>query len=276
MEKVRFKGEPYCPLCGTVGECARKKENKLVGRWNCYACGSSFNVLSKTMFQKTRIPLPKWFAAIVLMLNAKKSISSYQLGRDIGVLPMTAFRMQRKIRQQMQTSEGSQLLKGIVEVDETHVGGGPRGHRRWRERWESTKVPVLGFVERAGRVVMVIIDYPNADNIVPLVNQQVKANSRLMTDQAYHYRQVKESLKHESVNHGITYVRGEVHTNTIEGVWSLLKRAFNGTHHHYSKKWMPLYLAEAAYKYNVRKIKDTWGQFMRKVFRYLLHWPGYT
>ena len=169
LEKVRFKGEPYCPLCGTVGECGRKKENRLVGRWNCYACGSSFNVLSKTMFQKTRIPLPKWFAAIVLMLNAKKSISSYQLARDINVLPMTALRMQRKIRHQMQTSEGSRLLKGIVEVDETHVGGGPRGHRRWRfERWESTKVPILGFVERGGKVITRIIEFPNADNIVRL------------------------------------------------------------------------------------------------------------
>ncbi|MDE3257706.1 MAG: IS1595 family transposase [Gemmatimonadota bacterium] len=204
------------------------------------------------------------------------TISSYQIGRDIGVLPMTALQMQRKIREQMQTSEGSQLLKGIVEVDETHIGGRPRGHRRWRERWESTKVPILGFVERGGRVVMVIIDYPNAENMVPLVNQQVKANAQLMTDQAYHHRQVKASLKHESVNHGIAYVRGEVHTNTIEGVRSLLKRAFNGTHHHYSKKWMPLYLAEAAYKYNVRKIKDTWSQFVGKVFRYLLYLPGYT
>ena len=139
LEEVRFANGAYCPKCGSV-KVARKveirkakvyesglitREKRLVGRWNCHDCPRSFNVLSGTLFSGTHIPLQKWFAAIGLMLNAKKSLSSYQLARDLGLTQPTALYMQHRIRSEMAT-ENIALLKGIVEADETYVGSKPR------------------------------------------------------------------------------------------------------------------------------------------------------
>ena len=126
LEQIRFGDEPFCPLCGTVGECARKKEGNRIGRWNCHACKASFNVLSKTMFQGTHLPLQKWFAAIALIVNAKKSLSSCQLARDLNLTQPSAWYMQQRIRAEMATKQGKIRLRGIVEADETYVGGRPQ------------------------------------------------------------------------------------------------------------------------------------------------------
>ena len=136
LERVRWGDEPHCPHCGSL-RVARKRENHLVGRWNCHGCRSSFNVLSKTVMEKTKIPLRKWFQAISLMVNAKKSLSSHQLARDVGLNQRAALFMQERIRASMQerirasmmTGE-RELLEGIVEADETYVGGKPRKGNR--------------------------------------------------------------------------------------------------------------------------------------------------
>ena len=131
LEKVRFGDEPYCPLCGTLGKCARKKEGHKIGRWNCHSCKSSFNVLSKTIFQGTHLPLQQWFCAIALIVNAKKSLSSCQLARDLDLNQRSAWYMQQRIRSEMATKQGKVLLRGIIEADETYVGGKPRKkHKR--------------------------------------------------------------------------------------------------------------------------------------------------
>ena len=124
LERVRYPVAALCPFCGSE-RVARKAENDLVGRWNCHECSNSFNVLSGTIFQGTHIPLQKWFLAIALMVDAKKSLSSYQLGRDLDLSQTTAWRMQQRIRAVMSSGEGA-LLKGIIEMDETYVGGKPR------------------------------------------------------------------------------------------------------------------------------------------------------
>ena len=139
LEGIRFADGAYCPKCGSI-KVARKAENRkdkvyesglrtrakrVVGRWNCFDCPRSFNVLSGTLFSGTQVPLQKWFAAIGLMLNAKKSLSSYQLARDLGLTQQTALHMQHRIRAEMAT-ENIAVLKGIVEADETYVGGKPR------------------------------------------------------------------------------------------------------------------------------------------------------
>ena len=126
LERIRFGDEPFCPLCGTVGECARKKQGNRIGRWNCHACKTSFNVLSKTMFQGTHLPLQKWFCAIALIVNAKKSLSSCQLARDLNMNQKTAWYMQQRIRAEMATKQGRIRLSGLIEADETFVGGRPR------------------------------------------------------------------------------------------------------------------------------------------------------
>jgi transposase-like protein len=127
LEDIRFKETPYCPHCGST-HVARKHDGHRIGRWNCHDCKSSFNVLSGTIFEKTKIPLQKWFLAIGLIVNAKKSLSSCQLARDLELNQKTAWYMQQRIRAQMaaeQTKETG-LLQGIVEADETYVGGKPR------------------------------------------------------------------------------------------------------------------------------------------------------
>ena len=124
LEALRWAGDPFCPHCGDT-DVARKAENERLGRWNCHGCKSSFNVLSGTIFQKTKIPLQKWFLAIGLVVNAKKSLSSHQLARDLQVTQPSAWYMQQRIRAAMATEEG-ELLHGIVEADETYIGGKPR------------------------------------------------------------------------------------------------------------------------------------------------------
>ena len=129
METVRWPHTPACPLCGSVS-VARKADGHRVGRWNCHDCKSSFNVLSGTIFEKTKIPLQKWFLAIALLLNAKKSVSSYQLSRDLDLNQKTAWFMAMRIRRAMVEKDGG-LLTGIVEADEAYVGGKPRkGNKR--------------------------------------------------------------------------------------------------------------------------------------------------
>ena len=131
LEKIRFGNEPYCPLCGVV-DVAKKVEKKKIGRWNCHACRSSFNVLSGTIMQGTQMPLQKWFCAIGLIVNAKKSLSSCQLARDLDLTQPTAWYMLHRIRAAM-ASKQLPLLKGIIEADETYVGGRPRRRRNRKD-----------------------------------------------------------------------------------------------------------------------------------------------
>ena len=125
LEVVRWRDDPDCPLCGSV-KVARKADSGRAGRWNCHDCKSSFNVLSGTIFEKTKVPLQKWFMAIGLIVNAKKSMSSCQLARDLDLTQPTAWYMQQRIRAEMAKKQGSIILQGVVEADETYVGGKPR------------------------------------------------------------------------------------------------------------------------------------------------------
>ena len=129
MERVRWGDEPSCPQCGSV-KAARKIDGRRIGRWNCHDCHASFNVLSGTIFEKTKLPLQKWFMAIGLMVNAKKSISSHQLARDLELNQKSAWFMQQRIRAAM-AADQAPMLQGIVEADETYIGGKPRkGNKR--------------------------------------------------------------------------------------------------------------------------------------------------
>lgn len=157
LESMRFCNGPFCLLCGSVGNVKRKKENQLVGRWNCHDCHKSFNVLSGTFMQGTHIPLPKWFAAIAIMLKAKKSVSSPQLSRDLALNQKTAWYMQQRIRAAM-ASDQAPMLAGIIEADETYVGGKPRKQNKRDDKptggqGNSDKQPVIGAVELDGNVV---------------------------------------------------------------------------------------------------------------------------
>ena len=154
LEKVRWNGIPHCPHCGCVN-VAPKQDGDRVGRWNCHGCKSSFNVLSGSIFEKTRVELQKWFLGIAIIVNAKKSVSSCQLARDLDLTQPTALRMQRCIRAALMSSDKN-FLQGIVEADETYVGGKPRKGNKHdddkpgRRGRGTRKIPVIGAVERGG------------------------------------------------------------------------------------------------------------------------------
>ncbi len=175
LEKVRWGNHGHCPHCGST-KVARKADAGRVGRWNCHDCRSSYNVLSGTIFEKTRIPLQKWFLAIGLMVNAKKSLSSNQLARDLDMNQKSAWYMQQRIRAAMLIDE-SELLQGIVEADETYVGGKPRKKNNRdddtpNKRGRGTKkTPVLGAVERGGRVIAKVSDKNHRQSYFALSKQ---------------------------------------------------------------------------------------------------------
>ena len=271
LEDIRWNGDPKCPYCGS-SEVKRKKENQLIGRWNCHECKSSFNVLSGTIFEKTRVPLPKWFAAISLVINAKKSLSSHQLARDLSLTPPTAWYMLQRIRKAMAKGKDI-LLKGIVEADETYVGGRPRKENKKEDRKHqpggrgTKKTAVLGAVERGGSVKTLMAKRVDGETLTRFIRSHVKPEgTTLMTDEFGGYNELEPLYKHDVINHSKQYVDGDTYTNTIEGFWSLVKRAWYGTHHHYSKKYMPLYLNEASWKYNRRKDPNAFETILRGLF----------
>lgn len=271
LEAIRWGDKPVCPHCGS-SHVARKKENNRIGRWNCHHCRNSFNVLKGTIFQGTQIPLQKWFMGIALMVNAKKSLSSYQMARDINVSQMSCWFMQQRIRAAMASKE-RHFLKGIVEADEAYIGGKPRRSKRDDDdppkRGRGTdKTAVIGAVERGGKVVARIAEDLSGKGIMQFIKRVVDATETLLvTDEYPAYRVVDRVMARLSVNHSYTYVQGDVHTNTIEGFWAHLKRAWFGQHHHYSKPYAPLYIAEACWKYNHRGTPDGFDMFVNSAMR---------
>lgn len=276
LEEKRWGDTPECPYCGGK-HVARKRENKLVGRWNCYECQSSFNVLSGTLFQGTRVALVKWFAMIVLLLNAKKSLSCYQLARDLGLKPNTAWSMAHRLREAMVKEDV--LLRGIVEADETFVGGKAK---RWPDKELRTKRGVekmtyLGAVEREGSVVVTIADgvtKPRDGKLKDLIPEFIesvvdKSDVKLVSDGFSAYKPLGKIMSHyttKSKEEEPLTTDIDVCTNTIEGFWVLIKQAWYGTHHHYTRKYAPLYIAETTFRYNHRHDDDMFGSFLGRCF----------
>ena len=267
LEAVRWVDYPCCPHCGSIN-VARKKENNRIGRWNCHDCRNSFNVLQGTIFQGTKIPLQKWFLGIAIMVNAKKSLSSCQLARDLEMNQSSCLYMQQRIRAAMASSE-RHFLKGIVEADETYIGGKPRRSKRDGDdnppkRGRGTKkTPVIGAVERGGKVVARVAEDLSGKGIMQFIKSVADtAETILVTDEYPAYGILDRMMARVSVNHSERYVDGDVYTNTIEGFWSHLKRAWFGQHHHYSQPYMPLYIAEACWKYNHRGREDGFDGFL--------------
>ena len=273
LEAIRWGDVPVCPLCNS-DQVARKRENKLVGRWNCHECKSSFNVLSGTVLEKTKIPLQKWFLAFALLINAKKSISSHQLARDLDLTQPTAWYLAHRIRTAMaQDRTEDDLLQGIVEADETFIGGKPRKANRKADRVKHSggrggkKVTVLGAVERGGRVKTQVTGYVRGWDILRFLKRSIDPRrTELLTDEYRGYNSMSSIVPHYVINHSQQYADGDVHTNTIEGFWALVKRAWYGTHHHYTTRYMPLYMAESSWKYNARKNPLAFETLLRGLF----------
>ena len=275
LERIRWQGTPICPFCGCI-EVVRKKEDGVgrVGRWHCSACKASFKVTHGTVFHGTKIPLQKWFLAISLILNAKKGLSSYQIQRDLELNQKTAWYILTRIRAEMAKKTSPIVLQGIIEADETYLGGKPRKKNKKADREPAKrgrgtdKTPVIGVVQRGGKVVAEVAENLTGQRILKFIKRAVKIeDSELMTDEFHAYNAIGQQMKHQIVNHQEQYVDGDVHTNTIEGFWSLLKRAWYGTHHHYTTGYTPLYVAERCYVYNYRNHDCIWTKFIEEVFQ---------
>lgn len=273
LEKVRWNGEPHCPYCGSLNCGRHASADRAMSRWQCRDCSRAFSVTIGTLFHGTHVPLRNWFLVLALMLNAKKSASAYQISRDIGMRRATVWSMMQRIRTAMANDPAQEkLLYGIVEADETYVGGKPRkGNRRdggtpAKRGRGTSKVPVIGAVERGGRVVAKVAEPGDlsAKGINKFIARFIDPDGTiLVTDEYRGYDHVSQTMLHAVVNHSYEYADGPVHTNNIESFWALVKRAWYGSHHHYSRKYMPLYIAEACYKYNRRRSQTAFADSLR-------------
>lgn len=264
LERVRWGGRTLCPYCESDKVCAHASKDKTLPRWQCQDCHKAFSATVGTIFHHTHLPLQTWFLAMALMLNAKKNISNAQLARDLGLPYKTAWSLALRIRTAMLADpEQARLFTGIVEMDETYVGGKPRKgngkdapHPPAKRGRGTSKMAVVGVVERGGRAVARVL--PKSDLGYRGLSAYCKAHvdvgsSILMTDEWLGYKGFSAFVQHSAVNHNRAYAVGDTHTNTIEGFWALVKRSWYGQHHHYSSKWADHYLGEMAYKYSYRR-----------------------
>lgn len=238
IEKVRWHGRPVCPYCGSDRATPMLKEQ----RYHCNSCKTSFSATVKTIFHHSHAPLQKWFLAISLVLNAKKGLAARQLGRDLEVNKDTAWYMAMRIRRAMADHpEQRGLLQGIVEIDEAYIGGKPRKGGPKSKRGRGTKkVPVVGAVERGGRIVARTVPNVTAKTLKSFVREHVEAEgSTLMSDEFSGYLRMSSFIRHQTVNHSVEYVSGNIHTNSIESFWALLKRGILGQYHRVTRRYLP-------------------------------------
>ncbi len=259
LEGVRWHGKPTCPYCKSENQSPLPAEH----RYHCNSCKTSFSVTVGTIFHKTHLDLQKWFLAISLVLNAKKGISARQLSRDIEVNKNTAWYMGMRIRRAM--FEQGELLRGIVEMDETYIGGKPRKGDPPRPKGRGTpKTPVVGMVERGGKVSAKAVSKDkgalSSKNLSRIVKENVDfRNSILVTDEFKGYTGIRRFMEHYSVDHKKTYSDGGIHTNNIESFWALLKRGIVGQYHKVSVHHLNKYIAEFCYRQNNREAEDIFG-----------------
>jgi transposase-like protein len=265
FEAIRWPNGPECPHCGIVGEATELQgKSTRPGVYKCRACRKPFSATVGTLFERSHIPLCKWLLAVHLMTSSKKGMSAHQLWRMLGVGSYrTAWFMAHRIRESFRefhpVATGPLSGKGkAVEADETYIGGREKNkHRSKRTKGNiggTGKEIVFGLVERGGRVRTQHVPNVTSETLREVLVAQVDRKSTLMTDDAGQYRVVsREFDRHEAINHGIEeYVRGDAHTNTIEGYFSILKRGINGVYHHVSQKHLKRYLGEFDFRYNER------------------------
>lgn len=265
LESIRWPKGAVCPHCGSVSKNHYKLEGKTTrpGLYKCKDCLEPFTVTVGTVFERSKIPLNKWVLCAHLMAASKKGYSSHQMHRTLGVTYKTAWFMEHRLREAMKTSGGAfNSGGGTVEADETYVGGKERNkHRNKRDKSHIGGVGkqcVFSLVERGGNVRSFHLPSVNANNLRPILQSQLNvAKTRLMTDGEGQYRILAPMFaNHEAVNHGVgEYVRGDAHTNTVEGYFSIFKRGVIGTFHHVSAEHLQRYATEFDFRYNHRETR---------------------
>lgn len=243
LEALRWPEGVECPSCGSKS-ISRIKTRK---QFDCNGCRKRFSVTTGTVFHDSHLSLPKWFAAVFLMTEAKKGMSANQLRRTLGVAHKTAWYLCHRIRHAMvEEYDHTDRLGGTVEIDETYIGG-----KRHKGGWMGNKTMVVGAIERDGRLRVEAAPNAGHQHIRDFVALNVDPHATVYTDEHKAYRGLPN---HETVNHSEDeYVRGQVHTNTVESAWSLFDRAVIGSFHNISKKHLPAYLDEFEFRFNNRE-----------------------
>ena len=263
LEELRWPGGVACLRCGDM-EVSRIKGRP---QWDCQSCGYQFSVTTGTIMHDTHLPLGKWFAAIYLLCESRKGMSALQLKRTLGVAYKTAWYLCHRIREAMGNDplSGPTLL-GVVEVDETMVGGKVRGEGRKAGR--ANKFYVAGAIERSGQVRLKRIPNVRRHTLHGFIGETVRDEAEaIYTDELKSYLGIAaDDTRHETVCHSEEqWVVGDVHTNSIEGVWSLFKRSLMGSFHKVSEKHLDRYLEELEWRFNNRKNPHIFRDALKRI-----------
>lgn len=255
-ENLRWNGKPVCPHCGIDKTPYRTNRG-----FKCSDkdCAKKFTVKTGTIFDNSKISFRIWFAAIFLAGSNRKGISSLQLSRELGITQKTAWFVLHRVRE-MLTTNAPTMVGGTVEADETYIGGKEKNKHASKRRKAGepdNKRVVLGVIERDGKVVLKYVPNATSDNMVPFIKQHVSEGSTLYTDEFVSYKKLASDYTHGTINHSLRiYVHGDIHTNTIENFWSVLKRGIYGIYHNVSEKHLDRYLNEFASRFNKRKVSE--------------------
>jgi transposase-like protein len=256
LEAIRWPDGPFCPHCGNSNqEKIAKGEGKAhrPGLYYCAECNGQFTVTVGTVMERSKIPLSKWLLAMHLMGASKKGMSALQMQRMLGVTYKTAWFLCHRIREAMKVATPTPMggEGRIIEADETEIGGKAKNRRYGPVPKKAT---VLALVERGGGARSAHVASVSPKSLRPTIVKAASRKSRLMTDDAKWYVRIGEEFAgHESTEHAKgEYVRGDAHTNTVEGFFSILKRGIIGTYHHVSETHLDRYLAEFDFRYSNR------------------------
>ena len=265
MVELRWPdGVIKCPRCGSDHVVYLEKARV----WKCYSKHESpkFSLKTGTIFEDSPLGLDKWLPAVWMIVNDKNGISSWELHRAIGVTQKTAWFMLHRIRLAMQSDDGGKL-SGEVETDESFIGGKARNMHKHKkaEKIHGTggadKAIVFGMVERDGRVRAMHLDSRRRKELQDAIRENVEAGSAIFSDELPSYNGLADDYEHAVINHAVEYVNGNVHTNTIENFWALLKRGLHGTYISVEPFHLFRYIDEQAFRYNNRKDMDDRGRF---------------
>ena len=265
-QQIRWNGDVACPHCGSLKVYTTKRGF----RCGDSECRKDFTVTTGTIFHNSNIPLRLWFAAIFLATTHKKGISSVQLALDLGITQKSAWHVLHRIREMLR-EKSPQMLgeRKMVETDATYIGG-KEGNKHYNKRRSHAdnnvtnegkpykpKKTVIGIIERDGKVALKYVSGETTKNMVDFVTTHVPQDATIYSDEAPAYNQLKRYYTHDNVKHALNiYVEGNVHTNTIENFWSVLKRGLYGVYHQVSDKHLERYLDEYSARFNTRKLSS--------------------
>ncbi len=255
MEAILWPNGATCPRCGSLDRIGKVSgESARPGLHYCGGCKRQFTVTVGTIFERSKVPLSKWWLAVHLLAASKKGMSSHQLMRMLGVTYQTAWFMSHRIREAMRSGSFATPMGGagaVVEVDETFIGQKKDMPKR---RGYAHKHAVLTLVERGKGSRSFHVDGTKAEDVMPILKANIAKETKIMTDEAGQYAHVKKDFaEHEYVRHGAgEYVRDDVHTNTVEGFYSVFKRGMKGVYQHCSEKHLHRYVAEFDFRYSNR------------------------